>query len=127
MSDYIGCIILESLADESVIDLFTVEASNDRRAPDGEKFPIWRERLIRVSDAQGEASAEHLASAMREGFYAHFFNDAWLFVVFKGRAFKLPKEMDASWDEMIEYGRTLDVDPHYTRNIPLKREQLFGG
>lgn len=126
MDDFIGCIILEGLRDESVMNDVIIEDAKDCAAPTGDRFSVWRQRLILVRQDQAESFADRLSQAMTEDFYAHYFNNTELYVIFKGRFFVLPKTRDLSWDEMIEFGRTVGVSEEYTGSIPMVRERLLG-
>jgi hypothetical protein len=126
VSDYIGCIILESLIDQTVMSETIVEESKDCAAPPGDSFTVWRQRLIRISRDKADDFAHRLCRSMGPHFYAHYFNDSTVYVVFKGKFFVLPKERDASWDAMIAFGKTVGVGPEYTESIPLLRARLLG-
>jgi hypothetical protein len=126
MNDHIlGVIILESLSDTSIMHEVTVLRSSDVKAPPGDPFPCWSRRLVRISAANIESFASKLAEVMREDFYNHFVDDHRLVVVFKGKYFILDKADKSSWSEMIEYGKTVRVGQEWTRNIPLKEDELL--
>jgi hypothetical protein len=122
---FLGVIILESLSDTSIMHEVTVLRSSDVKAPPGDPFPCWSRRLVRISAANIESFASKLAEVMREDFYNHFVDDHRLVVVFKGKYFILDKADKSSWSEMIEYGKTVRVGQEWTRNIPLKEDELL--
>lgn len=126
MGDFIGCIILESLADQSVMQGVVIEAAKDCPAPAGDRFSVWHQRLIRGGEGQADSFAGMLARATTEDYYAHYFNESKLYVVFRNRFFVLPKVKDSSWDEMIDFGKTVGVGAEYTGSIPVVRERLLG-
>lgn len=103
-----------------------IEEAKDRAAPAGDRFAIWRQRLIRVGENEADSFADLLSRSMREEFYAHYFNEPKLYVIFKGRFFILPPTKDASWNEMMQFGNSVGVGEEYTGSIPLVREKLLG-
>lgn len=103
-----------------------VEDSKDCEAPPGDRFTVWRQKLIRVARDQADDFAHRLSRSMIDGFYAHYFDESTLYVVFKDRFFVLPKERDSTWDAMIAFGKTVGVGPEYTESIPMLRERLLG-
>ena len=117
-------IIEESLADTSILK--TIEnhkfteyysSGND----DG--YPVWcitgylftEEKLLEVMDL--------LKNIIEPEWYAHAFNEQKdiLYVVLKGRVFKLPCiRENGKWDEMINYGQSIGIERKWTENIPLR-------
>ncbi len=123
--DFVGVIILESLADPQIMSHVTVLRASDIPAPAGDPYPVWRRRLVRVPAHSIEAFASKLAAAMREDFYNHFVNDRTLVVVFKGKHFVLARRDRSTWTEMVRYGETVRVGPRWTLNIPVDEDKLL--
>jgi hypothetical protein len=122
---FLGVIILETLSDTSIMHEVTVLRASDGNAPSGDPYPLWSRRLVRISAANIESLASKLAEFMWEDFYNHFVDDHGLVVVFKGKYYFLDKDDKSSWNEMIEYGKSVHVGQEWTRSIPLKEEDLL--
>jgi hypothetical protein len=122
---FLGVIILESLADPTIINEVEVIKESDIKAPPDDPYPIWRRRLVFIETDKIQQYASKLASSMKEDFYNHFVNDEKLVVVFKGRYFILDKYDKSSWNEMISYGETVRVGQKWTTSIPVEKEKLL--
>ncbi|MCC7146795.1 MAG: hypothetical protein IT443_10140 [Phycisphaeraceae bacterium] len=115
-------IIVESVGDErlftKVAAYFQKERREDRPT---EPDPIWHVRQYGIPRDQVAGLLPELAAAIKRGWYMHLFNiqDGVLYVVLKGRFFKLPLKRDASWDEMIAYGESVGLDRKWSQNVPL--------
>lgn len=122
---FLGVVILESLADPSIMQGVTVLRESNIQAPPDDPYPIWSRRLVRIPACEIEAFAGRLAAAMTQDFYNHFVDSDRLVVVFKARYFVLDKWDRSQWTQMIEYGETVSVGPRWTRNIPVDEARLL--
>lgn len=70
----------------------------------------WAIYGIEVEDKEIESTMKKIQKETRpnEPWYAHFYNDENLYVVFKEKIFKV-KPHKSSWNEIIEYGKTLNI------------------
>lgn len=122
---YFGVIILESLADPTIINEVEVLKESNIKAPPDDPYPTWSRRLVFIEAEKIQQFAAKLASGMKEDFYNHFVDDERLVVVFKGRYFMLDKYDQSSWGEMICYGEMVRVGPQWTTRIPIEEEKLL--
>ena len=51
--------------------------------------------------------------------YIHAFNDDELIVILRGKSFNISPHKDETWDDMIAYGESVNVERIYLENIPL--------
>lgn len=120
--NYCGEIIVESLANPDVLqklEPFRIKTRQARSPDDGKSWTVHRycvdgRTLLEVIPMVEEA--------LKEGaWYVHFFSDVGnkLYVVFRGRAFMLPKKRDDSWDDMIKFGESIGVGRRWTESIPV--------
>lgn len=123
--EFLGVIILESLADESIMQETTVLKESNIKAPAGDPYPVWSRRLVSVRADGIEDFARRLAGVMKEDFYNHFVDEKTLVVVFKGQHFVLDKYDKSQWGEMVQYGETVRVGERWTLNIPVEGDRLL--
>jgi hypothetical protein len=98
---YHGIIIDQQFEDPKFPEQFDVFAIKQ----DGD----WKIYGIQVEDNKLDEVISKVQQAMKPGkWYAHFYNDEILVVVFKEVVFDvLPEKY--SWDEVIEYGKELGI------------------
>ncbi len=126
MQNFTGVVILESLNDPSALDnRATVLRASDIKAPPNDPHPVWSRRLVRVPLESMRDLAHDLAKTMTADFYNHFVKDTTLVVVFRGCHFVLDKRDKASWQAMVEYGKTVRVGPEWTLAIPVEDDKLL--
>lgn len=121
---YTGGIIVESIGDPTILELlrnWLVHERIDNMPMD--EIPIWHIREYHVPAAQLQDTMQLLESAIKPGWYIHFFNmaDEILYVVLHGKSFKLPLQRDERWEAMIAYGLTFGVERRWTEHIPIGR------
>lgn len=104
IKSYLGTIIKESLSDDIALTFFTVkkiEETDDEIIEDR-----WH---IYYVEAQKE-NIEKLSSYIKEGpWYAHFWNDTEMIVVFKNKVFAFLREDRESYVSVKEHGRSLGI------------------
>lgn len=100
---YHGIIIDQEFVDPSFPNAFKVFAQKQAGS--------WKIIGIEIDDAQIEKAIKKIQTMMKsdQSWYAHFYNDDQLVVVFKDKVFRV-KPHSASWQPIIEYG--------VQRNIP---------
>jgi len=99
---YHGIIIDQEFADQLFPNTFKVFAKKQ----DGS----WGIYGIEVEDAQLEKLIKKIQDNMKndEPWYAHFYNDRQLIVIFKDKVFRVEPHI-SSWKPIIEYGRGLKI------------------
>jgi hypothetical protein len=65
---------------------------------------------VEIGDASLEKTISNIQQQMKEDepYYAHFYNDQKLIVIFKNKVFYVTPQKD-SWKEIIEYGKSLNI------------------
>jgi hypothetical protein len=81
--------------------------------------PIWHINEYHISDEKIVDLLPILEQQVKRTWYIHAFNDKKLIVVLKEKSFHLSLQRDNTWDEMIAYGQSVDVEKRYLENIPL--------
>jgi len=104
MQKYFGTIIKESLSDDSALTFFNVreiEETDDEIIED-------RWHLYYV-EGQKE-NIEKLSSYIKEGpWYAHFWNDREMVVIFKNKIFSFLREDRGTLFAVKEYGKSIGI------------------
>jgi len=119
MRPFLGVVIEQSLADSSFLD--TVEIVHRERAPDG----TWVFLLVRVPQEGSAGAFARLQSALEPGapWYAHFFRDTELVVVFRDAIVSMSTD-PATWGPALAHGARhgipaaqLDFEPHTLEGV----------
>lgn len=99
---YHGIIIDQEFTDQSFPNTFKVFAKKQ----DGS----WEIYGIEVEDSQLEESIKKIQDSMKgdEPWYAHFYNDRQLVVIFKDNVFRVEPHI-SSWKSIVDYGRKLNI------------------
>ena len=109
MKDWKGGIIAEGLSDPTLIDKFSVyEAtiSEDNMPIDYEgNVGRWHGYGVRCSREEIDA----LQPYVLRGWYAHFWKEDKIIVVYNDAQFELDKDDRSTWEEAIEYGRAQGI------------------
>ena len=82
----------------------------------GDEFPVWHTNEYHVPS---EEIIYALENSIKKTWYAHAFNDEKLIVVLHGKSFDVSPNRDETWDEMIAYGKSVDVEERYIGSVPL--------
>jgi len=86
----------------------------------GDTEPVWHTNEYHVPDENVESILNFLSDEVKLRWYIHAFSDNQLYVVLKGKVFKLSPHKDSTWDDMIEYGvEKADVVRHFLESVPL--------
>jgi hypothetical protein len=121
---FLGEIILESLSDITCLNEISGQIIKawTTTVPDA-TLSSWTVHRYRISRAQVLNLTPLLEQSFSSGeWYIHFFSESGndLFVIMKERTFKLPKQKDVSWNEMIQYGESIGLGRKWTENIPVE-------
>ena len=116
-------IIVESLQETGVLQDLQACFEKERlqEVPDEPEL-LWHVRQYAIPRDQLRSLLPRLAEAIKPGWYIHLFNiaDNVLYVVLRGRFFKLPTRRDESWEPMITYGQNVGLARKWTENVPLR-------
>lgn len=102
MNTYLGIVVAQSLQDQSLLTEFRIVATR--------KGQSWTIHLVSVSEEQLDAQLQLLhANLMTDGhWYAHFFMQDQLAVVFRDAVFHVRTD-PATWGPVIEHGLDLGI------------------
>ena len=101
--DYKGVIIEESLEDNIVLNNFNIVGF---MITDDVIFSErWHLYTIQVSREE----IEQVSKLIKSGWYAHFWKNRNVIVVFKDRIFELNYDDKTSWKPAVEYGLSLGI------------------
>lgn len=109
MKDWKGGMIAEGLSDPTVIDKFSVyEATISEN-----NMPIDYEGNIGRWHGYGARCSREEIDALQPyilpGWYAHFWKEAKIMVVYNDRQFELLKNDKSTWREAIEHGKAQGI------------------
>lgn len=109
MKDWKGGIIAEGLSDPTIIDKFSVykaRITKDNMPIDYEgNVGRWHGYEVRCSREEIDALQPYIL----RGWYAHFWNEDKIIVVYKDKQFKLVKNDKRTWREAIEHGKAQGI------------------
>lgn len=74
---------------------------------DGDEEEIWHIYELEIPENVFVNIIEVLKDDLKETWYIHAFDEHVLYVIMKGKYFRISKQNDESWNEMLEYGRTI--------------------
>ncbi|PIS14120.1 hypothetical protein COT65_00475 [Candidatus Shapirobacteria bacterium CG09_land_8_20_14_0_10_47_13] len=99
---YHGIIIDQEFTDQSFPNTFKVFA----RKQDGS----WGIYGVEIEDSHLEESISKIQESMKsdEPWYAHFYNDKQLIVIFKDKVFRVEPHI-CSWTPIVDYGKELNI------------------
>ena len=113
MKNYHGIIVDISQQDKSIFDKLKILGS--KKSSSG-----WILYKIEVSPEEINKIIEQLQQNMVvEPFYCHFYRDNELVVVFKERVFRVTSDK-YTWDEAVEYGKSLGIPEEQLDFFPCK-------
>ena len=81
--------------------------------------PIWHINEYHIQDEKIIELLPILETQVKPTWYIHAFNDEKLIVILRGKSFHISLRKDTTWDEMIEYGMSVNVEKCYLETIPL--------
>jgi hypothetical protein len=88
------------------------------KVPD-DTSPIWHTNEYHIPEENVADLLPLLERQVKKTWYIHAFNDKVLIVILKNKSFQISLTKDDSWNEMIAYGRSMDVESDYLEHIPL--------
>ena len=113
-------IIEESLENTDILSILQPFFFSQRieEAPE-DVVAVWHINEYHVPEEDMVGLLPVLEAQVKQTWYAHAFDEHTLFVILKGRSFAISPHRDATWDEMIQYGESVDVERRYLENISL--------
>lgn len=117
--DWKGGIITEGLSDPTVISKFSIYGASISKdnMPVDDKGNIgrWHGYDVRCSKEEIDALQQYILL----GWYAHFWRDDRIIVVFNDRQFELDKYDKSIWKEAVEHGKKQGI-PEYELDFPIE-------
>lgn len=109
MKNWKGSIIAEGLSDPTVINRFSVYKAviTEDNMPIDYEGNIGRWHCYDVRCSREEIDA--LQPYILRGWYAHFWNENKIIVVYNDRQFELDKNDKSTWKEAIEHGKAQGI------------------
>jgi len=109
MKDWKGGVIAEGLSDPTVINKLTVYSATISK----DDMPIdYEGNLGRWHGYGARCSREEINTLqpyILHGWYAHFWNEEKIIVVYNDKQFELPRDDKSTWREAIEHGRAQGI------------------
>ncbi len=116
---------LLGVIEESLENLDTLETLNPfffsqriEEIPE-DTTPIWHTNEYHVPDEDIAGLLPVLERQVKKTWYVHAFNDKNLVVILRNKSFTVSLYKDVTWDPMIAYGESVNVEKRYLENIPL--------
>lgn len=101
---YTGTIVEESLLDNRILNEFKIIAIRISNAEKPEDR--WHLYEVEVTIDQMQIIAAQLKP---EGWYAHFWQDDTIIVVFPNREFTMKLSDKTTWSDAIKYGKSIGI------------------
>jgi hypothetical protein len=117
---YKALVDLDSLTDEKFLANYEVSETYDEFWP-GEEPDILHISKIKIEDSQYELFIRMLSEQfLKDEWFALAWNEDSAYIIFKRKIFKMKNT--TPWDEkefleLIEYGKTQNIDPKYFNNM----------
>jgi len=114
---YKGFVLSESLKNPTILNNFEKIYVKVENHPEYEGEPkIWHDFKLKVEDKDIEYITNSLAEQMKDSWYAHFWNENYVYVVLPRKVFKIPKEekwQSKEYQELKEYALKYGVEGQY--------------
>ncbi|MCL2217583.1 MAG: hypothetical protein FWB91_11280 [Defluviitaleaceae bacterium] len=81
--------------------------------------PVWHINEYHVPDDKIVDLLPTLEQQVKPTWYIHAFNDERLVVILREKSFFISPHKDETWDEMVAYGESVNVERRFLENIPL--------
>jgi hypothetical protein len=111
--EYIGIVVEESLDDNRILNKLDFRKIHIT----GHKNPTDRWHMYEVNVSKEEI--EELSKHIIEDWYMHFWKNADIIAIFKGKTFEFNYEDKNTWSEVLRYGRSLGL-PEEQLDFPIK-------
>ncbi len=111
-----GFVLSESLKKPTFLNNFRKICVRVQEHPESPEVPFWHLFKIEVNDEEINQVAEQFAIEIKNGWYAHFWNNEVVYIIFYGEVFKIPREVRWSSEEFQQvkkYGVEHGVKERY--------------
>jgi len=81
--------------------------------------PIWHINEYHVPDEKIVDLLPTLEQQVKPTWYIHAFDNEKLIVILQGKSFFISLHKDETWDEMMAYGESVNVERRFLEDIPL--------
>ena len=102
-NQYKGVIVEESLEDNRLIN--DLKIVSFRISQDENPADRWHLYTVLISDAE----IENLSHKIKTGWYAHFWQDRDIRVIFRNKTFKFNYDDKSTWKPAVDYGLKLGI------------------
>ena len=119
-----GCVLSESLSNPVILNKFNTKKVIVECPPEYEGEPkIWHDFVLEISKDKIFDVCDAISKEIKEGWYAHFWDDYNLYVVLPDRIFKMPRE-DGDWKspdylKCKKYAMEHGIEEQYISNFLL--------
>ncbi|MFC1722722.1 hypothetical protein ACFL0V_01155 [Nanoarchaeota archaeon] len=112
-----GFVLSESLQDPTLLNTFEkIYVKVELHSESDEYPPFWHLFKIRVGDEEIKKVSDQFANSIKPKWYAHFWNDKTVYVVFSNKIFQIPMEEEWSskeFQETKEYALSVGIAERY--------------
>lgn len=112
-----GVIIEESLSNTSVLKEVKILSTNIEKVTEGHKTPWieqWTMHNVEIDLDKADSIAEQLSKSLdtEHNWYADFKNDAFHYVIYTNKVFKIDRSKKEEYDKATKYGISIGI-PDY--------------
>lgn len=117
MKNYTGVIIEESLENKDVLQDVKISDTKVEEVTEEHKTPWikqWTLHTVEIPENQADSVAEKLTKALdsQHSWYADFKNDAFHYIIFRDKFFKVDRGKKEQYDDVVKFGLSLGI-PDY--------------
>jgi hypothetical protein len=113
-----GIIVDKSLNDEGMIDDFKILG---QKVADDDPKDIWTLYKVEVKAHFIEDMIKRLQKNMKEGWYAHFYKNKDMIVIFNDKIFRVTPDPE-SWKQILLYAKNKHLPKEQLDFFPCKEE-----
>jgi len=112
--NFIGTIIEESLESKNVLEDVKILSTKVEKVTEKDKTPWikqWTLHTVEILIDQADAAAKELSLSLdsKHDWYADFKNNAFHYIIFRDKIFKIDKRKKEQYDEARKYGISLGI------------------
>jgi len=114
---FTGVIIEESLENKDVLGDIQILETNIEELTAEHRTPWvrqWTLHMVEILEEQADAVAEKISYSLdsNHSWYADFKNDAFHYVIFRNKFFKVDRSKKEQYDDVVKFGLSLNI-PDY--------------
>ena len=113
---YFAVIDTESLKDPRIINQFQISKVIVEYEPNSEANKYHHIFFIKINPEEIEKKIDSIAKEMKDGWYAFFWDDEFLFIAFDKQTFKVTQtklEKDTQYIKAQKYGRSVGIQDEF--------------